>query len=265
MTDELITSVRNPRIMHVAALRDRRRRAAERQILIDGTRELSRAIAAGVELVELYWCENLASDATQRALVEQATRSQVPITSVSDRVFAKIAYGERTDGILGVARTPSTSLDDLRLPERPLVAVLEGVEKPGNVGAILRTADGAGVSAVIIADTTTDLFNPNTIRASMGIVFSLPVATARAADVHTWLVARGMNLVAARVDAQGDYTAVDFTAPTALVLGSEAHGLSEHWRAGVRPVRLPMRGVADSLNVSAAAAVLFYEALRQRR
>src|SRR5262249_24554052 len=151
----------------------------------------------------------------------------------------------------------------LKLPERPLVCVLEACEKPGNLGAVLRSADGAGLSAVIVADSRTDLFNPNTIRASLGTIFTVPVAAASAADVLAWLRERRMTIVAARVDAARDYTGVDFSGPTAIVLGSEADGLTEAWRApDITPVRLPMHGVADSLNVSATAAILFYEALR---
>jgi TrmH family RNA methyltransferase len=163
-----------------------------------------------------------------------------------------------------VARPPQTTLDDLRLPACPLVAVLEGVEKPGNVGAVLRSADAAGVSALIVADGGTDLYNPNTIRASLGTIFSMPVRAAPAPNVRDWLSSRQIPIFAARVDATTSYTDVDFTGPAAIVLGSEAAGLSQVWTAGVTPIRLPMHGAADSLNVSATAAVLFYEVLRQR-
>jgi TrmH family RNA methyltransferase len=151
------------------------------------------------------------------------------------------------------------------LSDVPLVAVLEGVEKPGNVGAVLRSADGAGVSALIVADAQTDLYNPNAIRASLGTIFSVPVAAAAAADTLTWLRHRGLAIFAARVDGAVPHTEADFRGPAAIVLGSEAKGLSATWTGpDVTAVRLPMAGVADSLNVSAAAAVLFYEALRQR-
>ena len=148
------------------------------------------------------------------------------------------------------------------MPACPLVVVLEGVEKPGNVGAVLRSADGAGVSALVVADPRTDLFNPNAIRASLGTVFSLPVAESAARDVLAWLGGRGLRIVAARVEGAVAYTEVDYRRPTAIILGSEAAGLTALWSGeDVRPIRLPMLGVADSLNVSAAAAVLFYEAL----
>jgi TrmH family RNA methyltransferase len=143
--------------------------------------------------------------------------------------------------------------------------VLEGVDKPGNVGAVLRSADAAGVSALIVADGGTDLFNPNAIRASLGAIFTLPVAVAPAAAVRAWLLRQGFAVFAARVDAPMCYTAVSYRGRSAFVLGSEAYGLTDRWRGeGVTPVRLPMCGVVDSLNVSAAAAVLFFEAWRQR-
>jgi TrmH family RNA methyltransferase len=180
-------------------------------------------------------------------------------------VFSKLAFGDRAEGVLGVARMPESRLDQLVLPPRPLVAVLEGIEKPGNIGAALRSADGAGVSAVILADGGTDLYNPNTIRASLGTIFSRPVIAASASDTLDWLRRTGLAIYAARTDAEQLYTAVDFTGPSAIVLGSEARGLASTWsQPDVIPIRLPMQGIADSLNISAAAAVLFYEAVRQR-
>jgi TrmH family RNA methyltransferase len=152
------------------------------------------------------------------------------------------------------------------LPADPLLAVIEGVEKPGNLGAVLRTADGAGVSAVIVAESGTDLFNPNVIRASLGTIFSVPVAVASTGDVLAWLRERGIRIVAARVQASIDYTSADYRGAVAIALGSEARGLSDAWaELADISVHVPMLGIADSLNVSATAAVIFYEALRQRR
>jgi TrmH family RNA methyltransferase len=164
-----------------------------------------------------------------------------------------------------VAQTPQVRVQDLRLPPRPIVAVLEGIEKPGNVGAILRSADAAGVDAVVVADGRTDLFNPNTIRASLGTVFRPNVCEATTADTIEWLRGQSVPIIAARPDAELIYTAVDLSGGGAIVLGSEAAGLTGAWNGtNVTPVRLPMHGLADSLNVSTAAAVLFYEVLRQR-
>ena len=179
--------------------------------------------------------------------------------------FEKLAYGDRLDGVVAVAETPPRTLDELILPPEPLIGVVEGVEKPGNLGAILRSADGAGVNAIVVADTATDLFNPNIIRASIGTVFAVPVAVASSGDVLPWLKAHGIAIVAARVDGSVDYVDADYTGAVAIALGSEARGLSDAWGELARQsVKLPMLGVADSLNVSATAAVLFYEARRQR-
>jgi TrmH family RNA methyltransferase len=186
---------------------------------------------------------------------------------VSEAVIAKLAFGDRSDGVVAIVRAPSGSLEALiaGLPADPLVVVVEAVEKPGNLGAILRTADGAGADAVIAADARTDLFNPNAIRASLGTIFGVPVAAAPSTAVLDALAVAGLRIVAARVDADLAYAGAELRGPLALVLGSEAEGLRAAWDdPRVEPVRIPMRGAADSLNVSVAAAVLLYEAVRQR-
>lgn len=260
-----IASLQNERIKDAAKLRERRERRQQRRILIDGAREIRRAIEAGVELVEVFVCESLCRTSECRQLLNRLESLPVRQSRVTPAVFEKIAYGDRAEGVVAVAKTPERTLNDLKLPDNPLVAVLEGVEKPGNIGAVLRSADAAGLSALIVADGRTDLFNPNTIRASLGAVFSMPVCAAPAAEVLDWLVDHKVAIFAARVDAEEVYTSVDLARPAAIVLGSEAAGLSETWNAGgVTPIRLPMQGQVDSLNVSAAAAVLFYEARRQR-
>lgn len=260
-----ITSLQNPRIKNTIKLRDRRHREKQGRILIDGLRELERAIDAGVPLLEAFMylpaCE---SPEAQRVLAK-LTQRDTEVLEVNTPVFEKLAFGERVEGILGVAAKPRSSLDDLKLPENPLVAVLEGVEKPGNVGAVSRTADGAGLSALIVADPRTDLYNPNTIRASLGTIFTLPVAAASVEDTLAWLRRQKLAIYAARVDGSVPYTEVDYRRPAAIVLGSEAEGLTDAWAGpDIQAIRLPMLGAADSLNVSATAAVLFYEALRQR-
>jgi TrmH family RNA methyltransferase len=271
-----ITSPQNPRVKNAVRLRDRRHREKQGRILIDGARELLRAVEAGIRLVEVFVCDTLCGncDETQRLLVT-LPQCGGEILPVSEAVFEKLAFGQRTEGVLGVAEMPRRTLADLVLTRPddnrpvsqnvPLVAILEGVEKPGNVGAVLRSADAVGVSAVIVADGRTDLFNPNAIRASLGTIFTLPVAEAESGETLAWLRERGFAIFAARVDGSVPYTEVDYRGPTAIILGSEAMGLSSVWSGdAVRAVRLPMLGAADSLNVSVTAAVLFYEALRQR-
>jgi TrmH family RNA methyltransferase len=187
------------------------------------------------------------------------------LLDVSPAVLAKIAFGDRADGIVLVVVTPDQPLGALQLPAEPLIVVVEGVEKPGNLGAIFRSADAAGTSALIAADPRTDVFNPNAIRASLGTIFTVPVGTSTAEDALEWLVERRIRPIAAVVDAPVAYTAADLSGPVAIVLGSEAGGLSRTWSdRRVTPVSIPMAGVADSLNVSVAAAVLLFEAVRQR-
>lgn len=259
-----IDSPQNPRIQAAVALRHRRDRLASGLTIVDGARECRRALGARAEVEAAFICPTLLRSADAAAAVAALRARGEDAVEVSERAFAKLAFGDRADGLVLVVRIPPTALDDLDAGEDPLVLVTEDVEKPGNLGAILRTADAAGCRAVI-AIGGTDLFNPNVIRASLGTVFSVPLAAATAEAALTWLRSRGVRIVAARVDAERVYSDADLRGPLALVLGSEALGLSSAWSApDIEGVRLPMLGVADSLNVSATAAVLAYEARRQR-
>jgi TrmH family RNA methyltransferase len=268
----VIDSPANPRIKSAAALRERRDREQTGLTLVDGGREARRAIEAGVPVETAFVCRELLTSEDARAAVAslEAARggrgaAAVDVVEVGERAFEKLAYGDRSDGIVLVVRPTALGLDALQLGTDPLVVVTEDVEKPGNLGAILRSADGAGADAVIAVGGT-DLFNPNVIRASVGTVFSVALASATAADSLAWLHGRGLRVVAARTDAQRLYVDADLRGPIAIALGSERLGLSAEWhRADVEGVRLPMEGIADSLNVSVAAAVLLYEAWRQRR
>ncbi|MCC7475576.1 MAG: RNA methyltransferase [Pirellulales bacterium] len=260
-----ITSRGNPRVAATARLRDRAARKERGLFLIDGLREVERALQSGIEPAELFVCDELVHTPEGRQVVARLRQTVAEVFDVSADVYGKIAFGQREDGVVLVARTPLRPLAELHLPPQPLVAVLEGLEKPGNIGAILRTADAAGVDAVVVADGRTDLFNPNAIRASLGTIFRPNVREATSAETIEWLRGLGIPLLAARPDATQLYTAVDLSRGAAFVLGSEAHGLSPAWNAaGITPIRLPMHGLADSLNVSTTAAVLFYEAVRQR-
>lgn len=258
-----VTSRHNPRLKQAAQLRDSRHRRATGRLLVDGARETLRALAAGVTPIEAFIDEAATGERTAEALAE-LERRDVTIFSVASDAFARLAYGDRADGVVLVAEHPVRGLGDLSLPESPLIAVIEAVEKPGNLGAILRTADGAGVDAVIVADPRVDLFNPNAIRSSVGAVFRKEIAVTTAVETRQWLQDRGLTIFATRPEATTVYSDADFTQGCAIVLGSEADGLSPEWDAIATGVSLPMLGVADSLNVSAAAAVLLYEARRQR-
>ena len=261
----ILTSLANPRIKAVAALRDRRERDRAGLTLVDGARELRRALDAGREVVEAFVCEPLLGGPDARQAIDRLRAGQVTLQPVNEAVFQKLAFGQRVEGLVAVVRIPSLTLADLALTERPLVVVVEAIEKPGNLGAILRSADGAGADAVVAADPRTDLFNPNTIRASAGTIFSLPLAAATTAETLAWLDRHEIRTVTARVDADVPYTDVDLTGPLALVFGAEADGLSDAWRGpSSTAIRIPMLGAADSLNVSVSAAILLYEARRQR-
>lgn len=265
MPPPIITSAKNARVAAVAKLRRRKYRDRQRRTIVDGAREVTRALDSDVEIAEVFYCPRLCGTAESKRLLERLTSQPTEAYEVTESVFEKLAFGDRAEGVVAVIGTPTTSLEQISLPEQPLVAVLESLEKPGNLGAVIRSADGANVSAVIAAEDQTDLYNPNTIRASLGTIFHTPVAAAPSDEVVTWLRERRLTIYAARVGDGELYTNVDLTRPAAIVLGAEATGLSDVWKGeSINTIRLPMCGAGDSLNVSATAAVLFYEALRQR-
>ena len=266
MTESMhITSRQNPRVKEAVELRNSRERKRLRRFIIDGGREIARAIEAGVAPIEAFICDELAQSPDSKKAIAALETTDAELFRVSAEVYEKLAFGDRKDGVTAIAAWPERSLADLKLPTNPIVAVLEGLEKPGNLGAILRSADAADVDAVIVADGRTDLYNPNAIRASLGTVFRPNVCEASTADTIDWLRSKGLPVIAARPDAAKLYTEIDLRTGAAIVLGSEATGLSDAWhKTDATAVRLPMHGIADSLNVSTTAAVLFYEALRQR-
>jgi RNA methyltransferase, TrmH family len=259
-----ITSPANPRIKQLVALRRRRGRDQSAVTLVEGLAEVELALAAGVVPEALYHCPELSPPNAEEVAVAAAQRG-AEVIRVNRQVFEKISYREGPDGMLAVVPAVADDLDHLRLSASPLVLVCAGLEKPGNLGAILRTADAAGVEAVIAADPVTDWGNPNVVRASKGTVFSVPVATGTTAAVLDWIAARGLQVVAATPDASQLVTEADLTGPTVIAVGAEQQGLSAQWleRADAR-VRIPMFGKADSLNVSTSAAIITYEAVRQR-
>jgi RNA methyltransferase, TrmH family len=264
-TRPLLTSTSNPRVAAALALRDRRGRDRAGLTLVDGAREVRRAIDAGVEVVEAFVCEPLLAGPDARAALDRLRSGPAAVHRTNEHVFGRLAFGQRAEGVVAVVRIPALELADLVLPADPLVLVLEAVEKPGNLGAALRSADGAGVDAVVAASPRTDLFNPNAIRASAGTVFAVPVAAGPTSTVIDWLRDREIRIVAARVGAEHTYSDADLTGAVAIALGAETDGLTDAWTADdIEAIRLPMLGVADSLNVSVTAAVLAYEARRQR-
>ena len=263
--DTTITSRSNPRILDAVRLRDRRERERTGRTLIDGARELTTALSAGTLIEAVYAVDEDASTPVGVSTTLEVARLEgIEVVTVAPAVLERLAFGDRLDGVVAVARVPDVGLEHLSASDPALVVVIEALEKPGNLGAILRTADATGAS-VIAADPHTDLFNPNAIRASLGTIFTVPVASASTSETLAWLRERQIPIVAARVDATLPYWSADLRSPVAIALGSETHGLSDAWSGeGVSAVRLPMSGIADSLNVATTAAVLLYEATRQR-
>lgn len=266
----LITSLQNQRIKNVVKLRQRRQRDAQRLTVVEGGREVLRALQQGVVPQEAFVCPELVIEPEARTAVSLLHQlSQTIFYEVTPDVFAKMAYREDSGGLLLVIPYWECALDALPLSSKPsFFVVIEGVEKPGNLGAILRTADAAGAEGVILAHgdiDSTDLHNPNVVRASLGTIFSVPVVSDSNARVIKWLRQHGIKIITTTPAATTRYTAVDLTGHIAIVLGSEAHGLSDEWlNAADQQVMIPMHGIADSLNLSVAAALLLYEVVRQR-
>jgi len=263
--DKAISSLQNPLVKGVAKLRKRRQRDSSGLMVVEGRAEIALAMQAGVVLETLYYCEDLLDSAEVRELVERVRERSAKTVAVSQKVYEKIAFGERAEGLLAVARQPKRGLKDLEPGPMPLLLAVEAIEKPGNLGALLRSADAAGVCGVLVCDPNTDVYNPNVVRSSVGTIFTVPVVEAGTEEAIRWLRERDIAILAASPQAAVDYSQVDFKRPSCLVLGSEHAGLSDAWlsEADLR-VRIPMRGQADSLNVSVAAAVLLFEAVRQR-
>lgn len=267
MAELTITSASNPRLKQLVSLRRRRTREELGLTLLEGYDELALALEAGLTPRTLYYCPELMLDAeTQQVLVDDERARGVETVRLSRAAFEKVAYREGADGFLAVAPAVHSILDELSLPADPLVLVAEGVEKPGNLGAMLRTADAAGVDAVIAADPVTDWGNPNVVRGSKGTVFSVPVASDTTAATQEWLAAHGIPLVAATPDTEVTHTDVDYRGPVAIAVGAEKTGLTADLMTHAQHrVRIPMVGRANSLNVATSAAILVYEAVRQRR
>jgi len=274
MVASTITSLQNPRIKRVVRLANRQARDEAGQTVVEGVREVRLALGRGIVPVEAYLCPELIAgeegESAARHLATLAGTGMTELFYVTPAVFEKIAYRGESGGLLLVIPYSRRSLRELDLPAVPFLVIVEEAEKPGNLGAVLRTADGAGVHAVIVSHDAgsrgTDLHNPNVIRASLGAYFTVPTFSAPPAELIPWLRARGIAIVAATPAAEQVYTDADLTGPLAMAVGSEAWGLSDAWLAAadVR-VRIPMLGQVDSLNLSTAAGLLIYEVLRQRR
>jgi TrmH family RNA methyltransferase len=253
-----ITSLQNPKIKYIVKLReDKRQRQKDGVMLVEGCDELTLALGSGLKPQSLLTAPELVS--------RSIDISQADVTTVTRAVFEKISYRDNPDGWLGIFPIPKTSLDDLNLSACPLVIVAESVEKPGNLGAILRTADAAHVDVLLVCDPRVDLWNPNVVRASRGAVFTVPTVEVDSPTALAWLGSKGMRVLAATPSAEILYTSVDLNQPIALAVGTEDEGLTDFWmkNADIK-VKIPMMGKVNSLNVSIATALITYEAVRQR-
>ena len=262
MTSDIITSTQNPRIKRIVALQEKSaERLRQKKFVVEGRRELGHCIGAGFEVETLFICPDICTEA-------DSLRNKCPeaeCLEVSAHVYNKIAYHSGTEGVVAVVKTKIRTLENLELTENPLIVVLESIEKPGNLGAILRTADAAKADAVIICDERTDLFNPNLIRSAMGGLFTVPTISCSSETCIRFLKSHGIQILTAQLQDSSPYYSTDMCQPTALIMGTESTGLTDIWRkAADAHIRIPMRGNLDSLNVSVSAAILLFEAVRQR-
>ena len=258
-----ITSLQNPKVKEAVKLRDRRDRDESNRFLIEGYRELKRAVDAGRAIETVFYCPEFFLGENERDLIAAANASAF---ACSEAVFAKLSYRDRPDGILAVAPQVHLKLSDLVLSANPFILVAESIEKPGNLGTILRSSDAAGVDAVIVCDPTTDIHNPNVARSSVGTLFTQPVIEASSEETFAFLKKHGIAIVAATPHAKIEFTQADFKVPLAIAMGTEQYGLSEIWmKEADISVKIPMFGIADSLNVASATTLLLYEIVRQRR
>ncbi|HEU4715225.1 MAG TPA: RNA methyltransferase [Candidatus Saccharimonadales bacterium] len=265
MDQEAITSIHNPRVKALAKLKKRSERDKQGIFLVEGYRPITRALAAGFAFTEIYYCPEWFLGENEQKVLDDAKKAGAELIRIGKEAFVKIAYRERPEGLLGIGKQWHTRLSDLKLSDNPFVIVVEAIEKPGNLGTILRSADATGAEAVIVCDAVTDLFNPNVVRASTGVMFTTPTVITDSKSTIEFLRASGIKSLAATPAAKELYTDVDLTQPVAIVMGSEQFGLTDMWLKNCDlPVRLPMAGIADSLNVSAATVAIAYEVVRQR-
>ncbi|PKD20181.1 rRNA methyltransferase [Salegentibacter salinarum] len=258
-----ISSTQNKEVKHLLQLQEKSRlRRKEGMFLVEGQREIQLALKGKFELQAVYFCPNLIS----LEEVQKFTSTEIQITEISSEVYEKIAYRSSTEGVLAIFKTKKNSLESIKFETKnPLILVAEAPEKPGNIGAILRTADAAKVDAVLIANPKTDLYNPNIIRSSVGCVFTNQIATGSTSEIIDFLKENNISIYAATLQASKPYNDIDFTESTAIVVGTEATGLSEEWRENsTQNIIIPMRGEIDSMNLSVAAGILIFEAKRQR-
>lgn len=260
---EFISSKQNPKIKQIIQLQKSSERRELGLFLLEGIKETEKAVAAGYTFEQVYFCEDIISEDKLRKLV--GSRFINNLYKVDKQVFEKIAYRESTGGILSVVQSREHRFEDLNLTKNPLILVIEGVEKPGNIGAIYRTADAAGVDAILICDPKVDFYNPNAIRASIGCIFQIPTVISDTPTAIDWINEHKISIYPTYLKAAVPYTNIDFKQASAIVMGTEATGITDEWiKHATQNIIIPMKGSADSLNVSTSAAIVTFEAARQR-
>ncbi len=292
MKSEVVTSASNPKFKNLLALQEKsRERRGQGLFVVEGRRELEHCLEGGYKVRTVFVCPELYGSSIHAENLGQLCHAEdlnpschtedlnpschteglkgpsvSQIIEIPEQLYRKAAYRESTEGIIAEVEYKALGLSDLKLPENPLIVVLESVEKPGNLGAVLRSADAAGASAVLICDPLTDIYNPNLIRASIGAVFTVPTVACGSSEAISFLKERGIQILTAQLQDSSLYYDVDMARGTAIVMGTESTGLSNQWRAAADAhIRIPMLGRLDSLNVSVSAAILLYEAVRQRQ
>ena len=273
MRIETVTSAQNPKIKELLALQEKSRLRREKNLfVVEGKRELGHCMDAGHLVRTLFTCPEICSEQDIEEISEKILsqgplpgQCQPSVIEVPAALYSKMAYRGGTEGLIAEAVMRPCGLENLKIKENPLIVVLESVEKPGNLGAVLRSADSAGADAVIVCDPLTDLYNPNLIRASIGAIFSIPTVAVSSAMAIDWLKTNRIQILTAQLQDSELYYDTDMTGGTAIVMGTESTGLTDIWRQNAdRHIRIPMLGQLDSLNVSVSAAILLYEAVRQR-
>lgn len=260
---EKITSLQNTRIKNIVKLGKAKERREQDLFILEGARELTLALSGGYKPDSVFVCPELFTKTDYPHVLDSITEDL--IYEVSQQVFEKVAYREGSDGLIALMKPKQHSLVNLSIKSNPFIIILEAVEKPGNLGAILRTADATQVDAVIVCDPQTDVYNPNAIRSSVGCIFTVPVAVCSSTEALVWLKQQGITSYAAELQASEWYQDVNYTTPSAIVMGTEADGLTDFWLNNAdKRIKIPMRGKIDSLNVSVSTAVITFEAMRQR-
>lgn len=260
-----ITSTKNLKFKQALALRDRRDRDKTGLFLIEGYREITRAWAGTVSFTQLFYCEEMFLGENEHELLTACAAKGVCLIKTAPHVFAKLSYRDRPDGLLGVAKKMNLSLSSITVKKNPLIVIAEAIEKPGNLGTIIRSSDAAGVDLVIVANGCTDIYNPNVVRASVGTLFTIPVVETSNDEALSFCQSKEIDLLAATPEGEMIYTEVPMKGPLGIVVGTEQLGLTSFWKSACRfRVRIPMLGVADSLNVAMATTLFLFEAVRQR-